>query len=282
MNGRRSAFTLIELLVVIAIIAILAAILFPVFAQAREKARQSSCMSNLKQLGTAVMMYTQDTDETYPIVKWWGDYNWGTGKDGWVWGVMPYVKNINVFGCPSDGRALKPAPAANNGWCGLHFSYPGNAFHAGWDGSRNYAMGPFNYASTSGIGWMVTGGQGIAAMTRPADTILLAEKHGQDTEGQYPGAFCSSGAPTGDAISGDMDDFGQCIPDPRGCYSNAHTPHGPNEPYPWGKNGGVSARHSETANFTFCDGHVKAMRPLQTNPDPVNHWELNMWDGTRP
>src|SRR5512141_1862907 len=64
---RRSAFTLIELLVVIAIIAILAAILFPVFAQAREKARSASCASNLRQMGTALMLYVQDHDETYPI-----------------------------------------------------------------------------------------------------------------------------------------------------------------------------------------------------------------------
>src|ERR1041385_1617240 len=66
---RRSAFTLIELLVVIAIIAILAAILFPVFAQAREKARQATCVSNLKQLGTACLMYAQDYDESYPMLE---------------------------------------------------------------------------------------------------------------------------------------------------------------------------------------------------------------------
>src|SRR4028119_34289 len=65
-SSSRSAFTLIELLVVIAIIAILAAILFPVFAQAREKARQASCVSNLRQIGTALLMYVQDYDETYP------------------------------------------------------------------------------------------------------------------------------------------------------------------------------------------------------------------------
>src|SRR5258707_10170131 len=66
LSARRQGFTLIELLVVIAIIAILAAILFPVFAQAREKARQAGCLSNLKQIGTAAMMYVQDYDETYP------------------------------------------------------------------------------------------------------------------------------------------------------------------------------------------------------------------------
>ena len=69
-SAKRSAFTLIELLVVIAIIAILAAILFPVFAQAREKARSASCLSNVKQIGLGAMMYTQDFDEAYPIGGW--------------------------------------------------------------------------------------------------------------------------------------------------------------------------------------------------------------------
>jgi len=93
-----AAFTLIELLVVIAIIAILAAILFPVFAQARETARKASCQSNLKQLGTAIVMYTQDYDEIFPTglqQDWW--------DNTWYRIVTPYVKNIQVFICPSAG-----------------------------------------------------------------------------------------------------------------------------------------------------------------------------------
>src|SRR5512144_498244 len=82
---KRRGFTLIELLVVIAIIAILAAILFPVFAQAREKARQISCLSNIKQIGLGVLMYAQDYDETYPFA--WGQ----TGA--WYESVDPYIKN---------------------------------------------------------------------------------------------------------------------------------------------------------------------------------------------
>jgi prepilin-type N-terminal cleavage/methylation domain-containing protein/prepilin-type processing-associated H-X9-DG protein len=99
------AFTLIELLVVIAIIAILAAILFPVFAQAREKARQTSCLSNTKQMANAVAMFTQDHDELLPkaffndIVD--GDIGlpWNTGWDG---AIYPYIKSTQVFKCPSD------------------------------------------------------------------------------------------------------------------------------------------------------------------------------------
>jgi prepilin-type N-terminal cleavage/methylation domain-containing protein/prepilin-type processing-associated H-X9-DG protein len=106
---KRKGFTLIELLVVIAIIAILAAILFPVFAKAREKARQSACTSNLKQIGLGLMQYAQDYDETMPF-----SYQWaagpGTGisacSDGvyrrnWIMCIEPYVKNGQVFECPS-------------------------------------------------------------------------------------------------------------------------------------------------------------------------------------
>jgi len=103
----RKGFTLIELLVVIAIIAILAAILFPVFARAREKARQTSCLSNVKQLGLGIMMYCQDYDETYP-----GYYPpWpvipspvGSGCSWWE-GVYPYVKNYQLYVCPSYIRS---------------------------------------------------------------------------------------------------------------------------------------------------------------------------------
>jgi prepilin-type N-terminal cleavage/methylation domain-containing protein/prepilin-type processing-associated H-X9-DG protein len=114
----RRGFTLIELLVVIAIIAILAAILFPVFAQAREKARMASCLSNLKQIGTGTMMYVQDYDERYPsTVAWgraWNGYpptnfnspiNWQYLPDL----VDPYVKNKGVWFCPSIGQTTSTA-----------------------------------------------------------------------------------------------------------------------------------------------------------------------------
>ncbi|HEY3333319.1 MAG TPA: DUF1559 domain-containing protein [Capsulimonadaceae bacterium] len=94
---KRAGFTLIELLVVIAIIAILAAILFPVFAQAREKARATACLSNLKQIGLAVTQYEQDYDEAVPC----GTNGWGSGL-GWASMVYPYVKSTAVFLCPSD------------------------------------------------------------------------------------------------------------------------------------------------------------------------------------
>src|SRR5579875_1263967 len=93
----RRGFTLIELLVVIAIIAILAAILFPVFAQAREKARQISCLSNLKQIGTGISMYVQDYDETFFQLPYTTDPPHLTA---WSDLVQPYIKNTAVFTCP--------------------------------------------------------------------------------------------------------------------------------------------------------------------------------------
>ena len=101
---RRRGFTLIELLVVIAIIAILAAILFPVFARAREKARQSSCLSNTRQLTLAFMQYVQDYDEVFPT---WGRTGWPPPTIPymtWWCEVYPYVKNGPVFVCPTNSN----------------------------------------------------------------------------------------------------------------------------------------------------------------------------------
>ena len=100
---RRTGFTLIELLVVIAIIAIMAAILFPVFAQARDKARAAACLSNLRQLGLAQSMYAQDYDETLPK----GYHRLPDGSDyPWYLAVAPYTRNVSIFRCPSDRNPM--------------------------------------------------------------------------------------------------------------------------------------------------------------------------------
>jgi prepilin-type N-terminal cleavage/methylation domain-containing protein/prepilin-type processing-associated H-X9-DG protein len=115
-NMKKQGFTLIELLVVIAIIAILAAILFPVFAKAREKARQSSCASNVRQISTGLNMYYQDYDEQLPggaAVHWNGTPN-ANGVPiigGFVDPIAPYLKNTQIFSCPSDG--VKSCVSAN-------------------------------------------------------------------------------------------------------------------------------------------------------------------------
>src|SRR5689334_8740884 len=116
MNTRRRGFTLIELLVVIAIIAILAAILFPVFAQAREQARKTACLSSQKQNGLALMMYAQDYDETYAMVTDWNQRMplFGNGAPAplnWTAQLMPYIKDnyqMVEFGCPSARWTRSP------------------------------------------------------------------------------------------------------------------------------------------------------------------------------
>ncbi|HZO88190.1 MAG TPA: prepilin-type N-terminal cleavage/methylation domain-containing protein [Chthonomonadaceae bacterium] len=153
---RKRGFTLIELLVVIAIIAILAAILFPVFAQAREQARKTSCLSNLKQQGLGLLMYAQDYDEqSVP----WADPNYNKDSDGFVLAfdrlIQPYLKNNMITGCPSDlspgtGQFPKGGPVV----------------------IRSYSM-----PGSMGGGWCpTTPARRMAAVPKPAQTIYLTER----------------------------------------------------------------------------------------------------------
>lgn len=119
MRRRTEGFTLIELLVVIAIIAILAAILFPVFARARENARKSTCASNLKQIGLGLMMYVQDYDQMY-CGRMRGDAS-GTTRVTWPHLLQPYVKNTKIFVCPSQPNGL---------WTATHQPNPSLQFRA--------------------------------------------------------------------------------------------------------------------------------------------------------
>ncbi len=167
--GRRSGFTLIELLVVIAIIAILAALIFPVFAQAREAARRIECLSNMRQVGTAIDLYLQDYDDTFPMSRFPDQYHPLTGctssspnsppEDGlqgssvnWKRVVFPYIKSIPVFQCPSNSYAwyvggYNSAPGDETNafyprteWLPASYAYNGSFFHeavpACWYGER--------------------------------------------------------------------------------------------------------------------------------------------------
>jgi prepilin-type N-terminal cleavage/methylation domain-containing protein/prepilin-type processing-associated H-X9-DG protein len=200
--GKCAAFTLIELLVVIAIIAILASILFPVFAQARAKARQAACLSNMKQIGTAVMMYIQDYDEVYPPSQL-SQTATGTGNPVVSWPTMiyPYVKNEAVFVCPDGETALRSVSLTvgaitNNGsYCGVttantRFSPPahgdGTTQGLGLVNKLSYGRNliPTNGWRTAGFtrgdknGFVTTGttlSVSEAAVEQPASTIHIMD-----------------------------------------------------------------------------------------------------------
>lgn len=158
---KRRGFTLIELLVVIAIIAILAAILFPVFAQAREAARKSSCGSNTRQFGTAVMMYCQDYDEVYSMNLDWGQLM-STGRFVSFLDLhLPYIKNVNIFQCPSKPQAMEMQSFLTA--CGYPFTTAGNYRYASYNG--NYCL--FNDGSAARPVWS------MAALNVPAETTVF-------------------------------------------------------------------------------------------------------------
>jgi len=246
---RRRGFTLIELLVGIAIIAILAAILFPVFAQAREKARAASCLSNQKQCGLAMIMYVQDYDEDFappwnmnqgaaPQCNGWFDYYGPAQWRSWVSLIQPYVKNLQMFHCPSAGNA----PPI---WAGIFYN------------ERNISLWPdmglnYQYLSTAlvdaGSGgfpdWCNRTGKSQAQINSVAATILFVDSG-------------ESYGPNGGVIS--------MVTDPPDGWTSPNTlgwggwgfdgtlgPHGNNK-----------MRHSEGANVTMVDGHVKHMSTNQ-------------------
>ncbi len=270
---RKQGFTLIELLVVIAIIAILAAILFPVFQKVRENARRSSCASNLNQLGLAVVQYTQDADEKYPIGC---DNGWDST---WATEIQPFVKSLAVFRCPDDSADNYPSSAPgwlNSSWAGVPISYAANGYMK-WTGSATDVVGIMGMVQPKPLGWMGNTIRSLSSANRPADTIMIAEKS-EDDAAKNPttnyGVLTVWGP--GDIFSG-SDSWEQWAAGeiPNGDFTS------PTGTYPHGPNGAVSTKHNGMANFLFVDGHVKTMRPIQTNPDPTNHPELNMWDATR-
>jgi prepilin-type N-terminal cleavage/methylation domain-containing protein/prepilin-type processing-associated H-X9-DG protein len=225
---RRNGFTLIELLVVIAIIAILAAILFPVFAQARDKARQASCLSNIKQLSLGVMMYAQDYDETLlyrPTQKHceWRYICSTTAQPRWYlnwWDVvLPYTKNNQIYYCPS-AQALR------------------DPYLTPW-GITNVAIG-YNLSPGNGLvkpapaGSTVAPGVALAEVTRPAETILLGEA----------GHVWNPKATASPFNSKDQ-------PSPSLAWSPSNES---------GSEWGPEPRHNGGANMGFVDGHARWMR----------------------
>lgn len=250
LTARQRAFTLIELLVVIAIIGLLAAILFPVFSRAREKARQTSCGSNLKQLGLAWMQYTQDYDEFWPIG------NQVNGDDsGWYSSVYPYVKSPQVYKCPSD---------ATTGGQVISYAVNRNITKVAVSG---LTAPPANGGTGTSGAFLST-----ATMYSPSRTVLLFEVLGTT-------AFFSSGQ--------ELNSFSAYGPtatsSPSKCISTFH----PTEFYATGLLGSppedgtyyyppdgdlaTNGRHSEGANYVFADGHVKWLLGSRVSPGQNNN-----------
>ena len=234
----RRGFTLIELLVVIAIIAILAAILFPVFARARENARRASCSSNLKQIGLGLLQYSQDYDECL-VHSWYGPNGYqpsdpGVGKYKWMDAIQPYVKSTQLFTCPSASAAL------NNGATGQYVPYNqlGTTGNPAAPNDKYYGSYAINSAYYNGaLGQDANGpgelmGSKMARIQAVATTIWAADGNGayeiawRDT----PGFDAGPPKRLGNITSTDLNE---------GC---------------------TIERHLETTNVLFCDGHVKAMK----------------------
>ncbi|MEO6906466.1 MAG: type II secretion system protein [Abditibacteriaceae bacterium] len=257
------AFTLIELLVVLGIIAVLAAILFPVFARARESARRASCQSNLKQLGLAVLQYTQDYDERYPFNVSYAPYPClGLGCNSisyneqsdtqmpgrvyvgqsaiqadnflsikWSDLIYPYLKSLQIFDCPSDGFARK------NGFLRQFNSYGYSGLIGGWDRTRitnssSYIRGPALHQSEA---------------IHPAQTLM----------------FLDYGVPENPTASAEAN-----------VYSYLH-----NIRYGAYNVGPLAVRvHFDGLNICYLDGHVKWLKGDDSTIDVATSYDSPLWN----
>jgi prepilin-type N-terminal cleavage/methylation domain-containing protein/prepilin-type processing-associated H-X9-DG protein len=301
---KHRGFTLIELLVVIAIIAILAAILFPVFAQAKASAKKAASMSNMKQCALGVMMYIGDFDDTYDAGAgncWF--YPW---DGGWAWDTQPYMKSLAVMRDPSDPQSKRDhysweLPPGNPG---VSISIVSNGYTwqnspGDWSTSVGGVMGldqskgQTTRCGGPTSGWMNRGRTNAGAVNKPSETIMLALRAGSlniwgmddmltgvtwwDYGCGGPGLIPNGTAPDSPYVAGDAAGASYNVNDKTQKWGAIYTP------------------YANTSPFAFCDGHVKAMNPAATNPNPkatyINgpwpgffadgHDPQNMWDAYR-
>lgn len=270
-RNQNNGFTLIELLVVIAIIAILAAILFPVFAQAKEAAKKTACLSNDKQMATALMLYAGDNEDTLQQTSWENDAT-HPYQVHWTFLLQPYIKNWDMFRCASDSAPIKPKVACPNGDSDLG-KMP---MVCDWMATKGYSYIP-NYNAMPAHDWLP---HSMTLFENPADTILVTEK--RDTKD------------SGDAHKG-LSGFLPSQPCPNWTlvpYSGQN-PGGNSYSYtdanlvkklqPTASKADYKAvdvlrvawdRHTNGANYSFADGHAKYQKLEQTlNPSKYEYGE---------
>lgn len=288
----RRAFTLIELLVVIAIIAILAAILFPVFAQAKSAAKKTSDLSNIKQYGTATIIYQADNDDNHPIIQWTNSYNADPAapdRDQAIGNlVMPYMKSYDMLKCPTDSAGTNerdtygtPYPSASspNPKAQLEFNLAIKANYA--QNTQYLSVMSYDPAALNGFRAIGTNNGSIG---KPAETIMYINSVWDR----------SGGAPRGGGNWGmDMpcryySDFSDSLPPapPLG-FRWWWGGWNPSDPNAWNVFGGAWPWHGKIANVVWADGHAtgRQMSQITDGCDVQDSWggfiydkEKYLWD----
>jgi prepilin-type N-terminal cleavage/methylation domain-containing protein/prepilin-type processing-associated H-X9-DG protein len=268
---KRLGFTLIELLVVIAIIAILAAILFPVFARAKESAKRISCLANFSQMTKAMMMYFGDNDDGFPHSNT-GSINgpgWGYGRPDYVWGetLRPYTADWTIFRCPSDSNAT------DRGLSLTPFGQPANqndpSFYYYWMSRANLGLNydflsPWITRSAPGGTYVGSFPMKAVRVTSPARTIMLGESIWDRNNAGQPvgGGNWVIEAPcvrnTNNQYLSPMSELNN--PNGLGVWQNYGVGWQVGNTTSWLEFGGLWNFHKVVINIAFVDGHAKGLR----------------------